>query len=156
MNWVRQLQREHQEWLASRYKGQDPKVPLLGIVGEAGEAAHALLSEHKELHHGKNPRHTEHLAAFLDALADCVIYTASWCNTTGWDLDVFYWDITSPGRERSLDLGHELVKTACDCYALRMPTCAFAGLVSAACNGSGARLEDIVMQAWNGVKERIR
>lgn len=156
MNWTELLQAEHYQWLASRYPGQDPKLPLLGIIGEAGEAAHALLSEYKELHHGANPRHTDHNAALLDALGDCIIYVCSWCNTVQQPLSSWNWASHSQEFKCNLDMGYHLVHHACVGYSNGFPTQGFADCIVAACSSRNTTPEAVALAAWAQVKGRIR
>ncbi len=151
-----ELQAEHATWLASRYAGQTPKSPLAGIVGEAGEAHHALLSEYKERMHGQNPRHTGHNEAFLDALGDMVIYIISWCNTTGTSITEGSWDTPCELPADPLDLGVALVEAACISYRVESPTWTLTQLVSEACRARGTTALEVANKAWEQVKGRIR
>ncbi len=77
------FQNEHMAWLEKNFPQQQPHDPLLGLVEEVGELAHAHLKA------SQNIRGTpeEHRAAAIDAIGDIVIYLASYCNTNGYDLE---------------------------------------------------------------------
>ena len=157
--WADKLQGEHKAWLATRYVNQEPKVPLMGIIGEAGEVAHALLNEYKELKHGKNPRHQEHNAEVLDAIGDCVIYMCSWCNSHGVDqrLSKFDWrSVWSNTLVHPLDLGYHLMDAALECYRLEYVTQKLVHNLVCICGIRGVEIEAVVTSAWNQVKERVR
>ena len=157
--WADKLQGEHKAWLATRYVNQEPKVPLMGIIGEAGEVAHALLNEYKELKHGKNPRHDAHNAELLDAIGDCVIYACSWCNTPRIDQRLSDFDWRSKRAytyAHPLDIGYLLMGSALACYRLDRVTQDLIDDLCRICGVRGVEIEAVVTSAWNQVKERVR
>lgn len=157
MNWVSQVQDEHRAWLRGRYDGQsDPREPLLGLVGEAGEAAQALLDGVKKGRYGPNPRRPDPEASLLDAVGDMAIYCVSWCNTVGLDARSFTWD-GAPERHYlppdPLDAGCALVKAACICFEAGRVTQFMVDLLREA---AGGKLGDVVAGAWAQVKARAK
>jgi len=79
---LRRLQAEQHEW-AKRNFGEEVQtyLPLLGVVEEVGELAHAHLKEAQGI------RTTEdHEAKAKDAVGDAIIYLADYCSRRGWDL----------------------------------------------------------------------
>ncbi len=73
------LQQEHKEWLDDNFPQQQSWQPLLGMVEELGEAAHAYLKLSQGIR-------TATLDDLKDALGDVFIYMMSFCNTMGWSL----------------------------------------------------------------------
>ncbi len=77
-----ELQAEHMEWLEKNFPQQQPADPLLGIVEEVGELAHAHLKASQSIR--GTPEELQ--AEARDAIGDIVIYLTSYCNTNGYDL----------------------------------------------------------------------
>lgn len=154
--WVKELQDEHREWLRERYVGQDPILPLAGLIGEAGECQHACLSDYKEKMHGKNPRHVDHRKEAVDAIGDCVLYALSWFNTVGEEAETLNWNGQGRIYERPLDLGYLLVSQACCCYEYEIVTQRFVDVLIAMCYAWDCTLEEAARGAWAEVKGRIR
>lgn len=77
------FQREHKEWVDHNFPAQRSHQPLLGIVEEVGELAHAQLKGEQEIRHSNQ----EIWDAKVDAVGDIVIYLASYCNAAGIDLN---------------------------------------------------------------------
>ena len=77
-----ELQAEHMEWLEKNFPQQQGHDPLLGIVEEVGELAHA----HLKASQGIRGTFDELRAEAFDAIGDIVIYLASYCNSNGYDL----------------------------------------------------------------------
>ena len=77
------LQAEHMAWLEHNFPQQQGHDPLLGIVEEVGELAHA----HLKASQGIRGTSRELQAEARDAIGDIVIYLASYCNTNGYDLE---------------------------------------------------------------------
>ena len=75
------LQVVHMLWLEENFPQQQPADPLLGIVEEVGELAHAHLKASQSIR--GTPE--EHQAEARDAIGDIVIYLASYCNTNGYN-----------------------------------------------------------------------
>jgi NTP pyrophosphatase (non-canonical NTP hydrolase) len=81
MGRIRELQVQHVNWLSHNFPEQQDHQPLLGIVEEVGELAHALLKSEQGIRGGN------HRAEELDAIGDIFIYMLSYCNTRGIDLE---------------------------------------------------------------------
>lgn len=77
------LQAEHKEWVDREYPGQPVRVPLAGMVEEAGELLHAALKLEQEQLWGSDPRYSKLNHDMEDAIGDCAIYCCSLCNATG-------------------------------------------------------------------------
>lgn len=74
------LQLEAAVWEAKNFKQQKPHQPLLGVVEEVGELAHAHLKSEQGI------RKDEDLfAKKIDAIGDIVIYLAHYCVLNGID-----------------------------------------------------------------------
>ncbi len=79
---LRTLQEEHMAWLEKNFPQQQGHDPLLGIVEEVGELAHAHLKASQSIR--GTPKELQ--AKAFDAIGDIVIYLASYCNSNGYDL----------------------------------------------------------------------
>ena len=80
---LKQLQREHREWLAHNVPNQLPHAALLGVQEEVGELSHA----HLKMEQGIRGDKEKHTADKKDAIGDIVIFLSSYCNTNGFDLE---------------------------------------------------------------------
>lgn len=86
------LQEEHAQWTRRNFPGQTSHQPLLGVIEEVGELAHAhLKNEQKIRGYGdarggdvEGRRRTR--AEVSDAIGDIVIYLSGYCTTNGYDL----------------------------------------------------------------------
>ncbi len=78
-----ELQRGHSRWLEHNFPNQQPHDPLLGLVEEVGELAHAHL-KHQQGIRGMTDEEYKKKAG--DAIGDIVIYLASYCNTNDFNL----------------------------------------------------------------------
>lgn len=77
------LQSEHKEWVDREYPEQPARVPLAGMVEEAGELLHAALKLEQEKLWGSDPRYFKLSHDMEDAVGDCAIYCCSLCNAAG-------------------------------------------------------------------------
>jgi NTP pyrophosphatase (non-canonical NTP hydrolase) len=80
-----QMQAEHLRWLAHNFPDQKPYQPLLGIVEEVGELAHAHLKAEQNIREASECM-IEPRAMMFDAVGDTFIYLMSYCNSNGLDL----------------------------------------------------------------------
>lgn len=79
---LRDAQRRHRQWAIYNFGEHPAWQPLLGVVEELGELAHAHLKAEQGI------RTTEdHSAAKRDAVADIVIYLMDYCSCEGIDLE---------------------------------------------------------------------
>jgi NTP pyrophosphatase (non-canonical NTP hydrolase) len=92
------LQTQQAEWHQRNFPQDEgkPHRPLLGIVEEAGELAHA----HLKAEQGIRGTAADHLGEARDAIGDIVIYLASYCSMTGIDLEEAVWQTWRDVRER--------------------------------------------------------
>lgn len=77
-----QLQVEVREWTDRNFPNAPPHYPLLGIMEEVGELAHAHLKNEE----GIRGTPEEHLIAKVDALGDVIVYLAHYAHRSGIDL----------------------------------------------------------------------
>ena len=78
----KQLQTEQKEWSAHNFPNRESYMPLLGVIEEVGELAHAHLKGEQSI------RYTED-EVFLkkkDAIGDILIFLADYCTTNGLDM----------------------------------------------------------------------
>jgi NTP pyrophosphatase (non-canonical NTP hydrolase) len=79
---LRNLQEEHRHWSKRNFGNRPSWMPLLGVMEELGELAHAHLKKAQGIRTAEN--HDENAK---DAVADIVIFLADYCNATGIDLE---------------------------------------------------------------------
>jgi len=70
-----ELQHEVANWSMVNFPKNQPYHPLVGIMEEVGELAHA----HLKMEQGIRGDEIEHKVAKLDAVGDIVIYLADYC-----------------------------------------------------------------------------
>ena len=80
---LRQLQDELKPWQEHNFPDRPAYQPLLGVMEEAGELAHAHLKQEQNIRNNEN-----HEANAKDAVADIVVYLADYCNARGFDFEV--------------------------------------------------------------------
>lgn len=77
-----ELQEEQKPWVKHNFGNRPSWYPLLGVVEELGELAHAHLKEEQGIRGTK----AEHMEAKKDAVGDIVIFLADYCSAEGIDL----------------------------------------------------------------------
>ena len=82
MTTLKQLQREQKEWAEKNFPGHVAWEPLLGVMEEVGELAHAHLKQHQGIRTNEN-----HKMAKVDAVGDILIYLADYCTQEGIDFE---------------------------------------------------------------------
>lgn len=65
-----------------------PYRPLIGMMEELGELAHAHLKQEQKI----RGTAAEHEAAAKDAIGDLILYLLDYCNGRGWDADTIIQD----------------------------------------------------------------
>ena len=78
----RQLQDEQRPWVARNFPGRPSWYPLLGVMEELGELAHAHLKQAQGIRYTPE----EARAKKVDAVADIVTFLADYCSAEGIDL----------------------------------------------------------------------
>jgi len=78
---LKELQADHRRWLAHNFPKQQAHEPLLGLVEEVGELAHAHLKSAQGI------REIDAEMDKVDAVGDIFIYLMSYCNSNGIDLE---------------------------------------------------------------------
>ena len=97
MTRIEAWQDEHRMWLRHNFPDQDPYEPLLGLMEEVGELAHAHL-KHKQGIRGLAGLEAQ--AAKIDAVGDIFVYLMSYCNANDIDLETAITDTWAQVRER--------------------------------------------------------
>ena len=82
---LNRLQGEHYDWLEHNFPNQKHHEPLLGLMEEVGELAHAHL-KHEQGIRGMADQDLA-FTKKCDAVGDIVIYLASYCTANHIDLD---------------------------------------------------------------------
>jgi len=88
---LKKLQEEQKSWVNHNFGERPSWHPLLGVVEEVGELAHAYLKREQGIRVEED--HTENAK---DAVADIVIYLADFCSAEGFDLQQIVqdtWDL---------------------------------------------------------------
>lgn len=80
---IREMQREHADWVNHNFPDQQDHDGLLGIAEETGELAHAHLKYQQGI---RGMSRDEYRRQAGDALGDLFIYMMSYANTNGFDL----------------------------------------------------------------------
>ena len=73
---LNELQLQSSVWTKSNFGKHPSYQPLLGVVEEVGELAHAHLKNEQ----GIRGTPDEHRAAKIDAIGDIIIYLVDYCN----------------------------------------------------------------------------
>jgi NTP pyrophosphatase (non-canonical NTP hydrolase) len=81
MKNLNDIQQEQKEWSWENFGPQSPLLPLLGVVEELGELAHAVLKREQGIRKDENHLHNE-----KDAIGDVCIYLLDYCNRRGFNL----------------------------------------------------------------------
>lgn len=79
---LRELQDQVGKWSRKNFGDQPADNPMLGVVEEVGELAHAVLKARQ----GIRGTAAGHNAAIADAVGDLIIYLADFCGRSGIDL----------------------------------------------------------------------
>lgn len=78
-----QLQAQLRPWQERNFPDRPKYQPVLGVVEEVGELAHALLKWEQAIRGTPD----QHEAAAKDAIGDIVVFMADVCNAYGWDFE---------------------------------------------------------------------
>ena len=88
---LKKLQKEQKSWVKHNFLPRagnftpeliESVVPLLGIMEEVGELAHAHLKQGQKIRTNE-----DHIGLTKDAIGDIVIYLADYCTARGFDLE---------------------------------------------------------------------
>ena len=78
---IKRLQEEQKPWVAHNFGDRPAWMPLLGVMEELGELAHAFLKNAQGI------RKQDYDAKQKDAVADIIIYLSDFCNSQGYDME---------------------------------------------------------------------
>lgn len=92
---LRQLQDEQRPWVQHNFGDRPSWMPLLGVMEELGELAHAHLKKAQGIRTNE-----DHDAQAADAVADIVIFLADYCSAVGIDLESVVRDTWAEVRKR--------------------------------------------------------
>ena len=79
---LRKLQEEQKPWVKHNFGDRPAWMPILGIMEELGELAHAFLKRAQGIR--TNEDHSEDIK---DAVADIVIFLSDFCSSEGIDFE---------------------------------------------------------------------
>jgi len=93
---LKQLQEEQRPWVKHNFPGRKPYFPLLGVMEEVGELAHAHLKAEQGIRGS-----TEELnAKAQDAIGDIVVFLADYCSANGYDFQEIIEQVWAEVKER--------------------------------------------------------
>lgn len=92
---LRKLQDEQRPWVQHNFGDRPSWMPLLGVMEEVGELAHAHLKKAQGIRTNE-----DHDAKAADAVADIVIFLADYCSTVGIDLESVVLETWAEVRKR--------------------------------------------------------
>lgn len=92
---LRKLQDEQRPWVKHNFGDRPSWMPLLGIMEELGELAHAHLKQAQGIRTSE-----DHEAMAKDAVADIVIFLADYCSSRGFDLEALVTETWAQVRQR--------------------------------------------------------
>ena len=78
---LRELQEQQAPWVRHNFGDRPSYWPLLGVMEELGELAHAHLKQEQGIRVGE-----DHEAGAKDAIGDVVIFLADYCQGRGYSL----------------------------------------------------------------------
>ena len=157
---LKNLQREHAEWISRMYPGQTPDLPAAGMVEEAGELLHCALAVRRADLWGYEPRYPPEalLAGMIDAVGDCAIYACSYCNARGWSFaDLDSAAVAANGRSL-VTLAVDLVRIAAEFSGASYTDYfkLYIGTLRRIAAEAHLDYEECIGTVWNTVKERRR
>ena len=79
---LNKLQAEMYEWTKYNFPEALPYQPILGLIEELGELAHAHLKQEQKIRMNE-----DHEAQKKDAIGDIVIFLIDYCNRNGFNLE---------------------------------------------------------------------
>lgn len=104
MKSLNEMQDEQYEWSMRNFGPQSAMLPLLGVVEELGELAHAVLKREQGIRKDENHLHNE-----KDAIGDVCIYLMDYCNRRGFNLLQIVNTAWEEVRERDMSEGGGLL-----------------------------------------------
>lgn len=105
---IANLQIEISEWANRNFKDRLPHQPLLGIIEEVGELAHA----HLKTEQGIRGTVEQHKLNKVDAVGDIFIYLADYCTLNNISLEIAIHDTWEKVKQRdwkkNKEIGHAM------------------------------------------------
>lgn len=92
---LRDLQDQAKLWIEHNFSSQSTYQPLLGVVEEVGELAHAHLKREQNIRINE-----DHEAKAKDAIGDVIIYLTNYCTLQGWDIEKIVEDVWAEVSKR--------------------------------------------------------
>lgn len=92
---LRKLQEEQRPWVLHNFGSKPTWMPLLGIMEEVGELAHAHLKQAQGIRTSEN-----HDDNAKDAIGDVVIFLADYCSARGYDFETIVQETWNKVKQR--------------------------------------------------------
>ena len=92
---LKKLQLENKIWSEYNFPNKEPWEPLLGVVEEVGELAHAHLKAVQKIRVDE-----ELIALSKDAIGDIVVFLADYCNQMEFDLEKIVEEVWNEVKQR--------------------------------------------------------
>ncbi len=146
-----QFQDEHRKWALANFGDHQVTDPLLGIIEEKGELAHAVLKARQ----GIRGTVAEHNAKALDSIGDIMIYVADLFSCKGWSLAE---EVEMAMTNRRVYVS-EFMSVPEYIIVLNAQLAGYNYLGAIAvlaklCEEFGTELDTVVAQTWERVKQR--
>lgn len=93
---LRQLQEEQRPWQKHNFPTRKPYFPLLGVVEEIGELAHAHLKAEQGIRGTKE----ELDAKAKDAVGDAIVFLTDYCSACGYDIQEIIEEVWAEVKQR--------------------------------------------------------
>ena len=95
MKNINELQKEQKLWTLENFGDCPTWQPLLGIMEELGELAHAHLKQEQGIR-----KEEDHVVGAQDAIGDIMFFLLDYCNRRNWDLQELAWQSWSIIKKR--------------------------------------------------------
>ena len=102
---IREIQEAQKKWAEHNFPKAETWQPLLGVVEEVGELAHAHLKQSQGIRVNE-----DHVANAMDAVGDTVLFMMHYCTLRGWDFETIIQETWEQVAERDWRKNNETGK----------------------------------------------
>lgn len=92
---LRKLQEKHRSWVEHNFEDRPSWMPLIGVMEELGELAHAHLKKAQGIRGNE-----DHDLAAKDAVGDIILYLTDYCSACGYDLEALVEETWAKVKQR--------------------------------------------------------